>query len=80
MPRRTHIDPRNIEVIDDVMAQVYRQKSGAEKLKIADSCFRFAREIALAGIRSRHPHWDETTARRALAQRLLASGTGPSEE
>jgi hypothetical protein len=70
MARRTHLDPRQIEVIDDLTAEVFRRKSGAEKLKIADAAYRFARQIVLAGIRGRHPDWDEAAVRRELALRM----------
>jgi hypothetical protein len=70
MSRRTHLDPRQIEVIDDMTAEMFRCKSGAEKLKIADGAYRFARQIVMAGIRERHPDWDEAAGRRELAQRM----------
>ena len=35
MMREVVIDPRNIEVMDDDMAQIFRAMTGAQRLKIA---------------------------------------------
>ena len=69
------IDPRQIEVIDDDMAAVWRAKSGEERLRIANRMFLFARRTILADVRAEHPDWDDARVNRELARRL---GHGPA--
>jgi hypothetical protein len=68
-PRRT-LDPRNVEVMDDDMAAVLRTKTGAERLRIADGLFTFARNHITARLRREHPDWPEQQLRREVARRL----------
>lgn len=70
MPRRTHLDPRNIEVIDDRMAEIFRRKTGAEKLQIAESMYRYARSVVITRIQNDHPEWDEQAVRHEAARRM----------
>ena len=58
------------EVMDDRMAQVLREKSGAERLRIGDGLFSFARELIESSIRAAHPDWDETRIAAETARRL----------
>ena len=64
------IKPRRIEVIDDTMAAVWRSKSGAEKLHIADQMYRFARDTIMASLSRQHPDWDPETLARQTARRM----------
>jgi hypothetical protein len=50
---------------------VYRRLSGAERVAIAFRLGTIARNTALAGIRRRHPEYDDSQARRALHRLLL---------
>jgi len=61
---------RPIEVVDELMARVLRDKSGAERLRIADGLFSFARELIESSIRAAHPEWDEARIRSETARRL----------
>jgi hypothetical protein len=58
------------EIMDDRMAQVLRGKSGAERLRIADGLFSFARELIESSIRAAHPEWEEARIRSETARRL----------
>lgn len=69
------IDPRQIEVIDDDMAAVWRAKSGEERLRIANRMFLVAQRTILADVRAEHPDWDDVRVNRELARRL---GHGPA--
>jgi len=62
--------PRRIEVIDEVYAEVLRQKSPAEKLAMADDLWRFARNMISANLKSQHPDWTEEKVQRETALRL----------
>jgi hypothetical protein len=64
------IDPRNIEVIDDDMVDVYRQMSGARRLKTASGMFTHARQMITNILRWQHSDWSEDQIRRETAKRL----------
>jgi hypothetical protein len=68
MPRS--IDPRNIEVVDDALAAVLRQKTPAERIAMIGSANRTARMIAAAGVRYQHPDWDETKIQNEVIRRV----------
>jgi hypothetical protein len=71
MPRRTGVDPRQIEVIDDVMAEVLRRKSGAERLQIASAMHGSARKTLTHYLASQNPDWNSEKLTREVARRLL---------
>jgi len=64
------VRPLRFDVIDDDMARVLREKTGAERLAIADGMFRFARELIRSSVTSRHPEWDEAAIAAEVARRL----------
>ena len=68
------LDPRNIEAMDDTMAEVYRHKSVPERLRIADGMFAFARKMILGQVKAAHPDWTDTQVVRETAKRL-SNGT-----
>ncbi len=65
------LDRGQIEVIDDQMAAVLRQKSGAERLAIANRLFLGARRMLISQLRFEHPDWSEGQVAAAAARRLL---------
>jgi hypothetical protein len=65
-----HIDCRHIEVLDDRMAEVLRQKTGAERLAIAFGLFSSARRMLISNLRAAHPDWSEAQINREAARRL----------
>ena len=67
---RLRTDPARIEALDDAMARVLREKDGAERLRIADGMFSFARDLIGSSIRAAHPEWDEGRIRTETARRL----------
>ena len=64
------IDPRNIEVVDDEMAEVYRAMTGAQRLKIASDMFASARRMIASHLAAEHPDWDERRIQEETARRL----------
>ena len=64
-------EPIRFEVIDDDMASAWRDKSGVERLRIANRMFLFARRTVVADVRAEHPDWDDARVRREAARRLL---------
>jgi hypothetical protein len=68
MPRS--VDLRNIEVIDDALAAVLRQKTPAERIAMIGSANRTARMLAAAGVRHQHPGWDEAKIQNEVIRRV----------
>jgi hypothetical protein len=64
------LDPGQIEVIDDQMAAVIRQKSGAERLAIANGLYVSARRTLTSHLRFEHPEWSDEQIAREVARRL----------
>ncbi len=65
------IDPRNIEVVNDDLAAVLRQKTAAERIAMAADANETARKLAAAGIRHDHPDWSQSDVDREVARRML---------
>ena len=59
-----------IEVMDDAMVQILRNKTPAERFAIANGMWRSARDMIRNLLRAEHPEWTEEQVHRAAAQRL----------
>jgi hypothetical protein len=59
-----------IEVIDDIMADIFKQKSPFERLKIAFGLWNSARTQLFHNLRSLQPDWDEEKIRQEIAKRI----------
>jgi Rv0078B-related antitoxin len=64
------IDPRRIEVMDDKVAEILRQKSPAARLAIAAGMWRSARHMIHATVSQQHPDWSEEQINREVVRRL----------
>ncbi len=64
------LDPGQIEVMDEAMATVLREKTGAERLAIANRMWISAREMLTCNLRAKHPDWDDRQVKREVARRL----------
>jgi hypothetical protein len=58
------------EVMDDQMADVLRQKSEVERLRIASRMWQSARAILRGAIMTEHPDWDANLVNREIAKRI----------
>ncbi len=58
------------EMMDDAMADVLRQKTEVERLRIGFRMWKSARVILRGAIRADHPDWDEQTVNREIARRI----------
>jgi hypothetical protein len=67
-PMQFHI--RQIEVIDDEMTKILRQKTGAERLRIASDMYASARRMLISHLRAEHGDWDEARVILEAARRL----------
>ncbi len=61
---------QKMEILDDAMAEILRQKTPAERLAIANGMWRFARDMIRATITREHPDWTEGEVSRMVARRL----------
>ena len=59
-----------VEVMDDAMADLLRQKTEVERLRIAARMWRSARVILRGAIRTEHPDWDDARVSREIAHRI----------
>jgi hypothetical protein len=64
------LDRGQIEVVDDALADVLRQKTGAERLAIANGLFLSARRMLTSYLRTQHPDWSDPQIAREVARRL----------
>lgn len=72
------VDPRNLEVLDDDMAEVFRSMTGAQRLKIANDLFESARRMIGSHLAAEHPDWDEQRLQEETARRLSHGELGVS--
>ncbi len=59
-----------IEVLDDEMVQVLRQKDPAERLAISNRMWCLARGMIFNMLRAENPGWDDARVDRETARRL----------
>ena len=59
-----------VEVMDDVMADVLRQKTEAERLRMAGRMWQSARAILRGAISTEHPDWSQVQINREIARRI----------
>ncbi|HYO12977.1 MAG TPA: hypothetical protein VE685_07280 [Thermoanaerobaculia bacterium] len=58
------------DMVDDDMARILREKTGAERLKIASDMFASARRMLESHLRSEHPDWSEEEIQREVSRRI----------
>lgn len=63
-------DDLRIEVVDDDMARILREKTGAERLKIASDLFSSARRMIASHLAAEHPDWDDERVQRETSRRI----------
>ena len=65
------IDPRNIEVLDDRVAAILRQKTPAERIAMVGECNRTVRSVIAGRLKYEHPTWTEEQIQQEVARRML---------
>ncbi|MGD9347103.1 MAG: hypothetical protein PVH84_14635, partial [Candidatus Aminicenantes bacterium] len=60
----------HIEVIDDILIDLYKQKSPLERLQIAFGLWKSASTQLFYNLRSLYPDWDEKKIRQEIAKRI----------
>ncbi len=64
------LDRGKIEVVDDVMADVLRKKTPAERIRIGFGLWTSVRTMLMAHLKREHPEWSEKELHRAIARRM----------
>ncbi len=64
------ISEKNIEIIDDLMAEILRKKTPQQRLTIAFSIWISAKKCITNYLRSEHPDWDDSRIQKEVAKRL----------
>jgi len=64
------IDERNIEIIDDVMAKILRERTPQQRLVIAFNLWASARKQLSNYLRAEHPDWSDSMIQKEVAKRL----------
>jgi len=73
------IDKRNLEIIDDTMAQVLRDKTPQQRLAIAFSMWNSAKIQLTNYLRSQHSDWNEEMIKKEVARRLSHGAAGTTQ-
>lgn len=66
---------RQLDIVDDVMADFLRQKSEGERLSIAHGMWRHARIMIHSVLRSENPDWSDLQIEVETARRLSHGAT-----
>lgn len=61
---------RGLEVVDETMARVLRDKTEAQRLAIANNLWVYARDLLRSVLRQEHPDWTDEQIQREAARRL----------
>ena len=64
------LDPGQIEVVDDAMAEILRRKTPAERIRIGFALWTSARDMLLTHLEKTHPDWDKSRIEKEVARRL----------
>ena len=64
------LDPGQIEMLDQKMAEILRSKSSAERLAIANGMWLSARRLISNTLQAEHPEWDAGQIAMETARRL----------
>jgi hypothetical protein len=61
---------QKFEMLDDAMADILRQKTPAERLRIGGRMWKSARVMLRGAIRTTYPEWPEDQVNREIAHRI----------
>lgn len=68
-------DNRDPDIVDDDMAAVFRDKTPAERLRVAFGLWASTRNMVERLLRSQHPDWDDRAIKAEVGRRM-SHGTG----
>jgi hypothetical protein len=64
------LDAGQIEVVDEAVAEILRQKTPAERIALASEMHRTARLLITARLQEQHPEWTDEAIAREVARRM----------
>ena len=64
------LDKGQIEVIDDVVADILRNKTPAERIRIGFEMWISAQKMLFSHLRATNPHWSDERLNREVGRRL----------
>ena len=64
------LDPGQIEVVDDAMAEILRRKTPAERIRIGFALWTSARDMLMTHLKKTHPDWNDERVAKEVARRL----------
>jgi hypothetical protein len=70
MKTKWRLDPGQIEVVDDAVADILRRKTPVEKLALVFAANRTMRLRIEGALRTWHPDWSDEQIRREIARRM----------
>lgn len=65
------LDKWQIEVVDDKVAEILREKTGQERLKMVWDSWTFFRQRIEAHLRGIHPEWTPDEIQKEIVKRVL---------
>jgi hypothetical protein len=74
MAGKIRLEPGQIEVVDDLMADILRAKTAADRIRIAFNLWTSTRDMLLVHLRKTHPDWNEEKIKKEVARRLSHGG------
>ncbi len=70
MAGKIRLDRGQIEVVDDLMADILRAKTAAERIRIGFDLWTSTRNMLLVHLRKTHPEWNAERIKQEVARRL----------
>lgn len=64
------LDEKQIEVVDEEIAEILKKKTPAERLRIAFNLWEMAHQMMTHHLKFLHPEWEEKKIRREVASRM----------
>ena len=74
------LDPGQIEVVDDAVAEILHRKTPAERVAMISTCHRTMRLLIEGHLRTRHPDWTDEQIAAEVARRMTRGTSGPAAE
>ncbi len=68
--KKLRLDRGQIEVVDNIMAEVLRQKTPAERIQIGFHMWTAARKMLLVHLKNTNPEWGDEMIKKEAARRL----------
>lgn len=67
--------PAKVEVVDDAIAAILRQKTAEEKIRMVAGGWPLLRAMHASQVRRAHPDWDEVRVQAETSRRMANGST-----